>query len=166
MPGTELFGDEERKEVADVMQTGVLFRYNHDQPRKGIWKAREFESEVKKITGAQYAHAVSSGSTAVSTALAAAGIGAGDEVIVPPFTYIATVEAVFFAGALPVFAEIDETLCLSAEGIRKAITPKTKAVCLVHMCGGMANMEEIMEVIKEKKSCSCRRCGPGIWRFL
>ncbi|MCA0426400.1 MAG: DegT/DnrJ/EryC1/StrS family aminotransferase [Bacteroidetes bacterium] len=149
MAGTEYFGAEERKEINDVLETGILFRYNHDAQRNNIWKAREFEAEVAKLVGAKYAHAVSSGSTAVSCALAAAGIGAGDEVIVPPFTYIASVEAVIFAGALPVFAEIDETLCLSAEGIRKAITPKTKAVLLVHMCGQMANMDEIMAVIKE-----------------
>jgi 8-amino-3,8-dideoxy-alpha-D-manno-octulosonate transaminase len=149
MPGTELFGAEERKEVNDVMETGVLFRYGHDAQRNGHWKAKEFEEEVKKITGAKYAHAMSSGSTAVAAALAAAGIGAGDEVIVPPFTFIATIEAVLFIGALPVFAELDETLCLSAEGIQKAITPKTKGVCLVHMCGGMADMDPIMEVISK-----------------
>lgn len=149
MPGSELFGAEEQKEVNDVMGTGILFRYNHDAQRNNIWKAREFEAEVKKVTGAAYAHAVSSGSTAVSTALAAAGIGAGDEVIVPPFTYAASVEAVLFVGAKPVFAEIDETLCLSAAGIKKVLTPKTKGICLVHMCGGMANMDEIMPIVKE-----------------
>jgi len=149
MPGTELYGAEEKKEVNDVMETGIFFRYNHDAQRNGIWKAKEFEAEVKKITNAKYAHAVSSGSTAVSTALAAAGIGAGDEVIVPPFTYAASVEAVLFVGAKPVFAEIDETLCLSAEGIKKVLTPKTKGICLVHMCGGMANMDEIMPIVKE-----------------
>lgn len=149
MPGTELFGAEERKEINDVMETGILFRYNHDAQRNNIWKAREFEAEVRKVTNAKFAHAVSSGSTAIATALAAAGVGTGDEVIVPPFTYIATVEAVLFIGALPVFAEIDETLCLSAEGIKKAITPKTKAVCLVHMCGGMADMDGIMSVVNE-----------------
>lgn len=149
MAGTEFYGAEERKEINDVLETGIFFRFNHDAQRNGIWKAKEFEAEVAKLVGAKYAHAVSSGSTAVSCALAAAGIGAGDEVIVPPFTYIASVEAVIFAGALPVFAEIDETLCLSAEGIKKAITPKTKAVLLVHMCGQMAQMDQIMEVIKE-----------------
>lgn len=149
MAGTEFYGAEERKEINDVLETGIFFRFNHDAQRNGIWKAKEFEAEVAKLVGAKYAHAVSSGSTAVSCALAAAGIGAGDEVIVPPFTYIASVEAVIFAGALPVFAEIDETLCLSAEGIRKAITPKTKAVLLVHMCGQMAQMDEIMAVVKE-----------------
>ena len=151
MPGSELFGAEEQREVNEVMGTGILFRYNHDAQRNGIWKAKEFEVEVKKITGAKYAHAVSSGSTAVACALAAAGIGAGDEVIVPPFTYAASVEAVLFVGALPVFAEIDETLCLSAAGIRKVLTPRTKGICLVHMCGGMANMDEIMAVVNEHK---------------
>jgi 8-amino-3,8-dideoxy-alpha-D-manno-octulosonate transaminase len=151
MPGTELFGAEERKEIQDVMETGILFRYGHDKERNGIFKSREFEQEVKKITGAKYAHAVSSGSAAIATALAAAGIGAGDEVILPPFTFIASVEAVLFIGALPIFAEIDETLCLSAEGIKNAVTPRTKAVCLVHMCGGMADMDAIMRVVNENK---------------
>lgn len=150
MPGTELFGAEEKKEINDVLETGILFRYNHEAQRKDIWKARDFENEVKKITGAKYAHAVSSGSTAVACALAAAGIGAGDEVIVPPFTFIASIEAVIFTGGLPVFAEIDETLCLSPEGIRAALTPKTKAVLLVHMCGGMARIDEIVALCKEK----------------
>ena len=149
MPGTELFGIEEKKEINDVLETGILFRYNHDAQRNNIWKAREFEAEVKKITGAKFAHAVSSGSTAVACSLYAAGVGAGDEVIVPPFTYIASVEAVLFAGALPVFAEIDESLCLSPEGIRAAITPKTKAIMLVHMCGGMAKLDEILKICKE-----------------
>ncbi len=151
MPGTELFGAEERKEVNDVMETGVLFRYGHDAQRNNHWKAKDFEAEVKKLTGAKFAHAMSSGSTAIATALAASGIGTGDEVIVPPFTFIASVEAVLFIGAIPIFAEIDETLCLSAAGIEKAITPKTKGVCLVHMCGGNADMDGIMAVINKHK---------------
>ena len=149
MPGTELFGAEERKEIEDVLSTGIMFRFNHDAQRNNIWKAKDFEAEAKKITGAKYALAVSNGSAAILAALAASGIGAGDEVICPPFTYIATIEAVLMLGALPVFAEIDETLCLSAEGIKKVITPKTKGICLVHMCGGNANMDEIMAVVKE-----------------
>jgi 8-amino-3,8-dideoxy-alpha-D-manno-octulosonate transaminase len=149
MPGTELYGAEERKEINDVLETGIFFRYNHENLRNNIWKATEFEDEVKKITKAKYAHAVSSGSTAVAAALASSGIGAGDEVIVPPFTYVATIEAVLLVGALPVFAEIDETLCLSTEGIKKALTPKTKGIALVHMCGGMANMDEIMPIVKQ-----------------
>ncbi len=151
MPGTELFGAEERKEINDVLDTGILFRYNHEAQRKNHWKAKDFEAEVKKLTGARFAHAVSSGSTAVSCALAAAGVGAGDEVIVPPFTFIASVESVLFCGGIPVFADIDETLCLSPGGIEKAITNKTRAVLLVHMCGQMADLPAILEVVKKHK---------------
>jgi len=165
MPGTEFFGNEEKKEVNDVMETGCLFRFNHDELRQGMWKSREMEAEVCAFTGAKYAHAVSSGSTAVSTALAAAGIGHGDEVIVPPFTYIATIEAVLFAGGLPVFAEIDETLCLSAEGIKNAITTKTKAVLLVHMCGAAADMDAIMEVINENNLTLVEDAGQALGAF-
>ena len=149
MPGFELFGDEERRHVNEVLETGIMFRYNHDDVRNNVWKARDLEAEVRKFTGAKYAHAVSSGSTAVACTLAAAGIGYGDEVICTPFTYLATIEGVLFCGGLPVFAEVDETLCLSAEGIRNAITPNTKAVMLVHMCGAAANMDEIMAVCRE-----------------
>jgi 8-amino-3,8-dideoxy-alpha-D-manno-octulosonate transaminase len=149
MPGIELFGDEERREILDVLETGVLFRYNHDAERKGHWKARTFEQEFAARHGVAYAHLCSSGSTAVAVAMAAAGVGAGHEVIVPPFTYIATIEGALLMGAIPVFAEIDDTLCLSPEGIRAALTPNTKAVVLVHMCGAMARLDEIMELCLE-----------------
>lgn len=146
MPGTELFGKEEKEQVMEVLETGILFRYNHDAQRKGIWKAKEFEKEFAEYHGVKYCHMVSSGTAADSVSLAAVGVGAGDEVIVPPFTFIAPVEAVINCGAVPVFAEIDETLCLSAKSIEAAITPKTKAVMLIHMVGAMAQIDEIVEV--------------------
>ena len=141
MPGFEWFGDEERKEVQDVLDTGVLFRYGFDQARKGHWKARTFEEELTKRLGSGYAHLCSSGTSALSIALAACGVGAGDEVIVPPFTFVASVEALLAAGAIPVFAEIDETLCLDPQSVRAAITPRTRAVMPVHMCGAMARID-------------------------
>jgi len=165
MPGMEFFGAEERKEVMDVLETGALFRYNHDEMRKGHWKARELEAEVCKFTGAKYAHAVSSGSAAVLAALAAAGVGHGHEIIVPPFTFMATVEAVLYAGGLPVFAEIDENLCLSVEGIKKAITPKTKAVLLVHMCGAAADLDGITALCKEKNIVLVEDAGQAMGAF-
>jgi 8-amino-3,8-dideoxy-alpha-D-manno-octulosonate transaminase len=146
MPGSELFGAEERKEVQDVLETGVLFRYNHDATRAGHWKVKEFEHALAKFNHVEHCLACSSGSTAVAIAMAAAGIGLGDEVIIPAFTYIATVEGALLGGAVPVFAEMDETLCLSPEGIKNAITPRTKAVVLVHMCGSMAKIEEIKQI--------------------
>ncbi|GAB5556182.1 MAG: DegT/DnrJ/EryC1/StrS family aminotransferase [Schleiferiaceae bacterium] len=165
MPGMEYFGDEEKKEVLDVLESTCLFRYNHEHLRNDMWKAKELEEEVKSFTGASYAHAVSSGSAAVSCTLAAAGIGYGDEVIVTPFTYIATIEGVIAAGALPVFAEIDETLCLSAEGIKKAMTPNTKAVMLVHMCGAAANMDAIMDVVNENNLILVEDAGQALGAF-
>lgn len=165
MPGTEFFGEEERKEVNDVLNTTCLFRYNHDELRQGMWKAKELETEIMKFTGAKYAHAVSSGSAAVACALAASGIGHGDEVIVPPFTFLATIEAVLFAGALPVFAEIDETLCLSAEGIAEVITNKTKAVLLVHMCGAAADMDGITKLCNDKGIKLVEDAGQALGAF-
>ncbi|MFP4347478.1 MAG: DegT/DnrJ/EryC1/StrS family aminotransferase [Thermodesulfobacteriota bacterium] len=143
MPGFEIFGDEERREVQDVLETGVLFRYGFDAARKGHWKARTFERELARRTGAARALLCGSGTAALSIALAACGVGAGDEVIIPPFTFVATVEAVVHAGAVPVFADIDETLCLDPAGVEAAITPRTRAVIPVHMCGAMARIDEI-----------------------
>jgi 8-amino-3,8-dideoxy-alpha-D-manno-octulosonate transaminase len=150
MPGFEIFGDEERKEVQDVLETGVLFRYGFDGVRKGHWKAKTFESELANRVGAGYCHLSSSGTAALRIALAACGIGAGDEVIVPPFTFIATIEGILDAGAIPVFSEIDETLCLDPESIESVITPRTKAVMPVHMCGAMAHIEEIRNVCNQQ----------------
>jgi len=150
MPGFEIFGDEERSQVNDVLETGVLFRYGFDGARKGHWKAREFETELARRLGVAHAHLCASGTAALSTAMAACGIGAGDEVIVPPFTFVATVESVLMAGAVPVFAEIDDTLCLSPEGIEAAVTPATRAVIPVHMCGSMARIDEIKAFCESK----------------
>lgn len=143
MPGFELFDETEKQQVAEVMEKGFTFRYNFDGMRNGVWKARELEQMIQDSLNVKHAHLVSSGTAALTTALMSAGIGAGDEVIVPPFTFVASVEAIVLAGAVPVFAEIDETLCLSVEGIEAAITPRTKAVNFVHMCGSGGYMDKI-----------------------
>ena len=162
MPGTELFGDEERKEVMDVLETGILFRYNFDGPRKGIWKARTFEEEFSKYHGVEYCHMCSNGTAADIISLASVGIGAGDEVIVPPFSFIAPIEAVLTVGAIPVFAEIDETFCLSPEGIEAAVTPRTKAVLLVHLFGSMARMDEIVRVCEKHNLILVEDAAPAL----
>ena len=143
MPGFEIFGDEERAEVGDVLDTGVLFRYGFDDARAGHWKTRSFEAELCQKLGAAHCHVCSSGTAALNIAMAACGIGAGDEVIVPTFTFIATIEGVLQAGAVPVFADIDETLCLDPESVKERITDRTRAVVPVHMCGSMARIDEI-----------------------
>ena len=150
MPGFEIFGDEEKKEVADVLETGVLFRYGFEGVRNGHFKALEFEKKLCEITGARYSHLCSSGTAALCTALTACGIGAGDEVIVPGFTFVATFEAIILVGAIPVFSEIDESLCLNPDRLEDVITSKTRAVVPVHMCGAMARIDEI-KIVCDKK---------------
>ncbi|MBF0120450.1 MAG: DegT/DnrJ/EryC1/StrS family aminotransferase [Desulfobacterales bacterium] len=151
MPGYEVFGDEERKEVQDVLDSGVLFRYSFEKERMGRWKAYEFEKELCKKLNVGYTHLCSSGTTALDIALASLDIGIGDEVIVPPFTFIATIESVFNIGATPVFAEIDETMSLDPESVKSCITGKTKAILLVHMCGSMAKIDEIKKICDQKE---------------
>jgi 8-amino-3,8-dideoxy-alpha-D-manno-octulosonate transaminase len=162
MAGTELFGNEERKEVMDVLETGILFRYNHDSQRNGIWKAKTFEQEFSTYLGIKHTHFCASGTAADAITLACCGIGYGDEVIVPPYTFIAPIEAVMMAGAIPVFAEIDETLCLSPEGIEKAITPRTKAVLLIQVFGSMARMNEILAVCEKHNLVLIEDAAPAL----
>jgi len=146
MPGFELFGDLERKEVNDVLDNGVLMRYGFDGMRNGHWKAKELEFELQNTFQSKHVQLVSSGTAAVSVALASAGVGAGDEVIMPTFTFVASFEAIMMLGAIPVLVDVDDTLCLNPEAVEKAITTKTKAVMVVQMCGSMANMDALQKV--------------------
>lgn len=149
MPGFEFFGDEERKELNDVLETGILMRYGFDGPRKGHWKAKELEAEIMKTFGCSYAQLTSSGTSALTTAMAALGIGYGDEIIMPAFTFVASFEAVLSVGAVPVLVDVDETLTLNPDAVRKAITSKTKCVMPVHMCGSMADLDALQAICKE-----------------
>lgn len=151
MPGYELFGAEERKEVNDVLETGIIMRYGFDGPRKGNWKAKELEAAICETFGSKYAQLTSSGTTALSAAMAVLGIGYGDEIIMPSFTFVASFEAVLSVGAVPVLVDIDETLTLDIEAVRKAITPKTKCIMPVHMCGSMARLDELKQICDEHK---------------
>lgn len=146
MPGFELFSDLERKEVNDVLDNGVLMRYGFDGMRKGHWKAKELESELASTFQSKHVQLVSSGTAAVSVALASAGVGAGDEVIMPTFTFVASFEAIMMLGAIPILVDIDDTLTLDPRAVEAAITPKTKAVMVVQMCGSMANMDALQTI--------------------
>ena len=149
MPGYETWGAEERKELNDVLETGILMRYGFDGPRKNIWKAKELEQAICSTFGVQYAQLTSSGTSALTTAMAALGIGYGDEVIMPAFTFVASFEAVLSVGAIPVMVDVDETLTLNPSAVLKAITPKTKCIMPVHMCGSMADMDALKAICKE-----------------
>ena len=149
MPGFELFGEEERKEVNDVLSTGIYMRYGFDGPRKGIWKSKELEAAICEKIGSQHAQLVSSGTAALTTAFAALGIGAGDEVIMPTFTFVASFESILSVGAIPILVDVDDTLTLNPDAVVKAITPKTKCVMPVHMCGSMADLEALQQICIE-----------------
>ena len=149
MPGFELWGAEERKEVNDVLETGILMRYGFDGPRKGIWKSLELEKAITETFGCKYAQLTSSGTSALTTAMSALGIGAGDEVIMPTFTFVASFEAVLSVGAVPVLVDVDETLTIDPAAVKAAITPRTKCIMPVHMCGSMAWLDELQAICTE-----------------
>ena len=151
MPGFELFGAQEKKEVADVLDSGVLMRYGFDGMRNGHWKAKTLEKSLCEVMQTQYAHTVSSGTAALSVALASAGIGAGDEVIMPTFTFVASFESILALGAVPILVDVDDTLTLAPAAVERAITPNTKVVMPVHMCGSMANLDALRAICDTHK---------------
>ncbi len=148
MPGFEWLDDKERQAVDEVMRRGFLFRYDIGSQRGQ--EVEEFERRWAAYTGARHALAVSSGSAALKVALMALGIGPGDEVLVPAFTFVATWESVFEVGAVPVFCDIDDTLGLDPDKLAGRITPRTKAVIAVHMLGGQADIEAIIKLASDK----------------
>lgn len=149
MPGFEVFGEEEKKEIGDVLETGVLFRYEFHDKRSGIYKVKEFEEAFASYSGCGYAQAVTSGTAALKVALIALGIGPGDEVITQGFTFVATWEAILEVGAIPVFTEIDDTLNMDPTDLNQKITAKTKCIIPVHMLGAPARIEEIVAIAQK-----------------
>jgi 8-amino-3,8-dideoxy-alpha-D-manno-octulosonate transaminase len=109
------------------------------------------EEYATKLFGAKYALAVNSGTSALMSAYVACGIGPGDEVIVPAYTFYATAAAVVAAKALPVIAEIDDSLTIDPDDVERKITPRTKAIAPVHMVGNCANMDRLMAIAHRHK---------------
>ena len=143
MPGFELFGEQEKKQVQEVLDTGVLMRYGFDGMRKGQWKALELEKALAKRMQVEHAQLLNSGTSALTVALASAGVGAGDEVIMPTFTFVASFESILAIGAVPILVDVDDTLTLSPDAVERAITERTKVIMPVHMCGSMADLKAL-----------------------
>jgi 8-amino-3,8-dideoxy-alpha-D-manno-octulosonate transaminase len=141
MPGFEVFGKTEREQVNQVLETGILMRYGFDGPRAGRWKARELEEALQKELSVTHVQLTSSGTAALTVALACLGVGVGDEVLCPTFTFVASFEAILSVGAIPILVDVDETLCMNAKAAEQQITKKTKVIMPVHMCGAMADLE-------------------------
>ena len=137
-------GKEEIDEVAKVIESKVLFRVND-----GNKEVERFEKELARIVGVKYALCVTGGTAALTCALAGMGIGPGDEVIVPAYTFMATVLAVASVGAIPVLGEIDETMTLDPKDVERKMTKNVRAVIPVNMVGFACDMDSFLDM-KEK----------------
>ena len=141
--GISLFGDEERKAVLEVLESRSLFRYYGPDLRN---KVAAFESTAAALLGVRHAVAVSSGTAAIRVALEALGVGCGDEVIIPSFTFIATVNAVVVSGAVPVFAEVDDTLGLDPADVEAKLSERTAAIVAVHLENEACDIDAIVDI--------------------
>jgi len=143
LPGWPQFCDEAKRAAAEVLESGKV---NYWTGKKGI----EFEERFAAYNDAAFAISTNSGTSALHTALAAMGIGPGDEVIVPSYTFIATSFCVVQAGAIPVFADVNrDDHCLSAEDVERKITSRTKAIIPVHLYGNVCDMDPLVELAKK-----------------
>ncbi len=145
-PGAFLIGDEERAQVEEVMRTGHLSRYGKAEEPGFTQKVFRLEKEFAAFSGVPYCIATSSGTSSLLVALIALGIGRDDEVIVPAYTFVASYSAIIFSGAVPVLAEIDESLTLDPDDIEHRITERTKAIMPVHMIGNCCDMDRILAI--------------------
>jgi dTDP-4-amino-4,6-dideoxygalactose transaminase len=136
------YDDQERRALMEVLESRVWWR------TPGT-KTLEFEKAFAAYHGARHGIAVTNGTAALEVTLAALGVGHGDEVIVPNFTFIATASAVLFVNALPVLVDVDrQSYCLDPALAEAAITPRTKAIVAVHMGGHPADLDRLQEIAK------------------
>jgi len=160
--GPQFYDDVEKQELMDVLESKHPFRW---------WgansKALQFEKAYAAHIGVKHAIGVTSGTTALYTAMAALGIGPGDEVILPAWTWYADYDAIVLSGALPVFAEIDGSLAIDPDDIESRITPRTKAIVPSHLQGGVADMDPILDIARKHKLRvveDCAQCCGGRYK--
>jgi dTDP-4-amino-4,6-dideoxygalactose transaminase len=145
-PGLDLIGEEEIAEVTEVLRTHHLSRFGRDDDPTFGAKVRHFEEQVAALAGVRHALATNSGTSALWLSLIGLGIGPGDEVIVPGFTYVASISSIVYARAVPILAEIDATFNLDPVDVEAKITPRTKAIVVVHMLGNPARIDELRSI--------------------
>jgi len=158
-PGMELIGEEEKRELLEVLEAGYLFRYGSPDDPAFKAKVYKLEQEVARLVGVRHAVAVNSGTTALLVALAGLGVGPGDEVIVPGYTFIASMSSIIYARAIPILAEIDRTFNLDPADVRRKITPRTKAIMAVHMLGNPARLDELKAIADEHNLLLIEDCA-------
>jgi perosamine synthetase len=151
-PPHPIIGEEEKKAVMEVLEGGKLSTFIA-QPGEhflGGEKIRQFEREFASYSGVKYAVALNSATAALHAAVAACGVKAGEEVIVPPYTFTSTATCVLMHNAIPVFVDIKpDIFCLDFTKIERAITPRTRAIIPVHLFGHPADMDEIAAIARK-----------------
>lgn len=148
-PGAFLVGEEERREVEEILESGYLSRYGSLENPNFKRKVATLEAHFAKIVGVKHCLALNGGTSAIMASLAALMIKPGAEIIVPGYTYIATMSAVIAVGGKPILAEIDESLTLDPTDVEKKITSKTQGIIPVHMLGNPCDMDRIMRIARE-----------------
>ena len=156
-PGGLEIGEEEKKEVMEVLDNKYLFRYYG--PAGAESKVKKFEQEFAAKMGSKYCLATSSCTGALLSAMTACGIGPGDEVIVPGYTFFASCATIVSSKAIPVIAEVDETLTIDPDDIEKKITPSTKGIVCVHMRGVPCDMDRILPIAKKHNLVVIEDCA-------
>lgn len=152
IPWTSTMGEEEIAAVVEVMKSGCLsaFLANSGEKFLGGQKVKELEAAFCKRFGSKHAISVNSATTALQVAVAACGIGPGDEVLVSPYTMVATASAILMNSAVPIFVDVDpDTYTMNPDEIEKWITPNTKAIITVNIFGLPSNLPRIMEIAKK-----------------
>jgi len=161
-PGMDIIGEEEKEALNEVIESGYLYRYGNLEDPDFHAKVWNLERDFAQKIGVKYALAVNSGTSALLTSLWSLGIGPGDEVIVPGYTFIASITSIIFSGAIPILAEIDETLTLDPSDVRKKITNRTKAIMLVHMLGNPGHINEIKQIAQENELYLIEDCAQAM----
>lgn len=147
-PGGLEIGDEEKRQVLEVLDNKYLFRYYG--PKEHPSKVKALEEKYAAFIGSKHCLALNSCTSALISALVAVGVGPGDEVIVPAYTFFATCAAVVAARAIPIVAEVDRSLTMDPADFERKITPRTKAVIPVHMRGMPAKIDRIVEIARRR----------------
>lgn len=159
--GTEYYDDHERNELAEVVDNRSPFRWYGPGP-KPPRKVADFEARLAARMQTRFALATTSGTAALQTAMAALGIGPGDEVILPAYTWYSCYNAIVLAGALPVFAEADASFNIDPSDIESKLTPQTRAIMAVHLHGGPCDMEPILNIGRKHKIRVIEDCAQSL----
>jgi dTDP-4-amino-4,6-dideoxygalactose transaminase len=157
-PGSFLVGEEERRHVAEVMETGYLSRYGTESDPRFKRKVVTLERLFAERSGVRHALAVNGGTGAIMASLVALGVGPGVEVLVPGYTFVASISAVLAVGGIPILAEIDQSLNMDPADLEGKITDRTRVIMPVHMLGNPSAMDAINAVARRHKLLVLEDC--------